>query len=209
MLRRVRNYSRNNERAEQIVDQRQQQQASHQSDPVLSWRVLAGGGPVNSNIQQLPWRNEIKGDSMHILEHLFLVGEFPERAHLLSGLTLEQVRFCPEGASHSIYDELWHAAGYQRYVLDRGDAAGDLYPTAVPEHEHQWHDLVHAFLDGARAATAMGQTPERLALEVEPGVTMADELNSVAVHNAYHLGKIVALRQRIGAWPPKAASDGS
>ena len=28
---------------------------------------------------------------MHILEHLFLVGEFPERAHLLSGLTLEQV----------------------------------------------------------------------------------------------------------------------
>ena len=73
----------------------------------------------------------------------------------------------------------------------------------------QWHDLVRVFLDGARAAAAMGQAPERLALEVEPGVTMADELNSVAVHNAYHLGKIVALRQRIGAWPPTAASDGS
>jgi hypothetical protein len=51
--------------------------------------------------------------------------------------------------------------------------------------------------------------PERLALEVEPGVTMADELNSVAVHNAYHLGKIVALRQRIGAWPPTTAAEGS
>jgi hypothetical protein len=38
---------------------------------------------------------------------------------------------------------------------------------------------------------------------------MADELHSVAVHNAYHLGKIVALRQRIGAWPPKAATDES
>jgi hypothetical protein len=138
-----------------------------------------------------------------------LVGEFPERSHLLSGLTLEQVRLCPEGASHSIYDELWHAAGYQRYVLERGDVVGDLYPTAAPEHDHQWHDLVHAFLDGARAAAAMGQTPERLALEVEPGVTMADELNSVAVHNAYHLGKIVALRQRIGAWPPTEASDAS
>ena len=146
---------------------------------------------------------------MHNLEHLFLVGEFPERAHLLSALTLEQVTLRPDGASHSIYDELWHAAGYQRYVLERGDAVGDLYPTAAPEHEHQWHDLVHAFLDGARAAAAMGQTPERLALEVEPGVTMADELNSVAVHNAYHLGKIVALRQRIGAWPPTATSDGS
>jgi hypothetical protein len=130
---------------------------------------------------------------MHILEHLFLVGEFPPRARLLSGLTLEQVTLCPDGASHSIYEELWHLVGYQQ--------------SAAPESEHEWHDLVRVFLDGARAAAAMGQAPERLALEVEPGVTMADELNSVAVHNAYHLGKIVALRQRIGAWPPAAASD--
>ncbi len=37
---------------------------------------------------------------MHNLEHLFLVGEFPERGFLLSGLTLEQVTLCPDGASH-------------------------------------------------------------------------------------------------------------
>jgi hypothetical protein len=98
---------------------------------------------------------------------------------------------------------------YQQSVIEPGGPAGDFYPSAEPEREHQWHDLVRVFLDGARAAAAMGQAPERLALEVEPGVTMADELNSVAVHNAYHLGKIVALRQRIGAWPPTAASDGS
>ena len=85
--------------------------------------------------------------------------------------------------------------------------AGDLYPTTAPEHEQQWHDLVRLFLDGARAAAALGQTPERLAAEVEPGLTLHDELNSVAVHNAYHLGKIVALRQRMGAWPPAAAPD--
>ena len=40
-------------------------------------------------------------------------------------------------------------------------------------------------------------------------LTLAGELTSVAVHNAYHLGKIVALRQRIGALPPTAASDES
>jgi len=138
-----------------------------------------------------------------------LVGEFPARAHLLSGLTLEQVTLCPDGASHSIYEELWHVVAYQQSVIEPGDPAGDVYPSAAPEHEHQWHDLVRVFLDGARAAAALGQAPERLALEVEPGVTLADELNSVAVHNAYHLGKIVALRQRIGAWPPTAASGGS
>jgi len=106
---------------------------------------------------------------MHNLEHLFLVGEFPARAHLLSGLTLEQVTLCPDGASHSIYEELWHVVGYQQSIIEPGDAVGDLYPSAVPEHEHQWHDLVRVFLDGARAAAAMGQAPERLALEVEPG----------------------------------------
>jgi hypothetical protein len=143
---------------------------------------------------------------VHNLEHLFLVGEFPERAHLLSGLTLEQVTLCPDGASHSIYEELWHVVGYQQSVIMPGEPAGDFYPSAAPEHEHQWHDLVGVFLEGARNAALLGQAPERLALEVEPGVTMADELNSVAVHNAYHLGKIVALRQRIGAWPPPEAS---
>lgn len=141
------------------------------------------------------------------LEHLFLVGEFPERAHLLSGLTLEQVTLRPDGASHSIYDELWHLVGYQQSILEPGTPAGDLYPTAPPEHERQWHDLVRRFLAGARAAADLGQAPARLAAEVEPGVTLADELYSVAVHSAYHFGKIVALRQRIGAWPPKAASD--
>lgn len=145
---------------------------------------------------------------MHILEHLFLVGEFPARARLLSGLTLEQVTLSADGASHSIYEELWHVVAYQQSIVEPGEPTREVYPSAVPKHEHQWHDLVRLFLDGARAAAAMGQTPERLAVEVQPGVTMADELNSVAVHNAYHLGKIVALRQRIGAWPPTEAPDG-
>ena len=146
---------------------------------------------------------------MHILEHLFLTGEFAARDRLLSGLTLEQVTQTPDGASHSIYEELWHVVAYQQSILEPGNPAGDRYPSAKPQHQRQWHDLVQVFLDGAGAAAAMGQTPERLAVELEPGVTMADELNCVAIHNAYHLGKIVALRQRIGAWPPMAASDGS
>jgi len=146
---------------------------------------------------------------MHILEHLFLVGEFPERTRLLSGLTLEQVTLRPDGATHSIYEELWHVVAYQHSVVGSGDPDGDRFPSAAPEHEHQWYDLVQKFLDGARVAAALGQEPERLASELEPGLTLADELNCVALHNAYHFGKIVALRQRIGAWPPMVASDSS
>ncbi len=51
---------------------------------------------------------------MAIWEHLFLTGEFRARVDLLSGLNLEQVTLRPAGASHSIYDELWHAATWQR-----------------------------------------------------------------------------------------------
>lgn len=80
-------------------------------------------------------------------------------------------------------------------------------PNDAVEHERQWHDLVALFLQGARAAAALELEPERLAVELEPGVTLADELHSVAVHSAYHFGKIVALRQRMGAWPPSAESS--
>src|ERR1041384_8834704 len=108
-----------------------------------------------------------RSDSMHILEHLFLTGEFAERARLLSGLTLEQVRMRPDGASHSIYEELWHIVGYQQSILERGDPAAEFYPSAPPEDVQQWHDLIRVFMDGARTAAALGQAPERLALEVE------------------------------------------
>jgi uncharacterized damage-inducible protein DinB len=146
---------------------------------------------------------------MHILEHLFLAGEFAERGRLLSGLTLEQVNLRPEGASHSIYDELWHLVLYQQSIIAPGGAAPqELYPTAPVEGEDQWRQLVQLFMTGARAAADLGEVPARLAAEVEPGVSLADELNCVAVHNAYHFGKIVALRQQIGAWPP-GASDPS
>src|ERR1044072_4007361 len=126
------------------------------------------------------WASEIKSDAMNTLEHLFLVGEFPERAHLLSGLTLEQVTLRPDGASHSIYEELWHVVAYKQSIIAAGDPAGDRYPSAAPEHEHQWHDLVRVFLEGARVAAAMGQAPGRLVLGVEPGGAIAGEPKSRA-----------------------------
>ena len=150
---------------------------------------------------------------MSIWDHLFISGEFRAREELLAGLTLEQVAVRPTGASHSIFEELWHAATVQRYVAEQDEElkavmfGGPRFPSAVPEHEQQWHDLVQDFLEGARAAIAFAQDPGRLAVEVEPGLTMGEELNCLAVHNAYHLGKVVALRQMIGAWPPKAATD--
>ena len=143
---------------------------------------------------------------MTMWKHLFLDGEFSPREQLLSGLTLEQVTQRPGGVSHSIYEELWHVTTWQRIVVERDEVGGEAwldYPSEPPDREQAWRELVAAFLAGAEQAVAWGQSPEKLGMEIDPGVTMADALYSLAVHNAYHMGKIVAIRQMIGAWPPK------
>ena len=37
-------------------------------------------------------------------------------------------------------------------------------------------------------------------------MTVGEQLESFAAHNAYHFGRIVLLRQMLGSWPPP--SDG-
>jgi hypothetical protein len=142
-------------------------------------------------------------------EHLFMDGEFMPRARLLSGLTVEQVSVRPPGFPHTIYEELWHTTKWQSIVVrcDEPAAAayvdeGQQFPSEAPGNERMWEDLVTEFLSGSETAVELGHSREALMKEVRPGVTLAEELESLAVHNAYHLGKIVALRQVIDAWPP-------
>ena len=142
-------------------------------------------------------------------EHLFIDGEFMSRARLLSGLTIEQVSVRPRGLPHTIYEELWHTTKWQSIVVrcDESAAAalidgGQQFPSEAPGNERMWEDLVSEFLAGSETAVELGRSRDALMKEVRPGVTLAEELESLAVHNAYHLGKIVALRQVIDAWPP-------
>jgi hypothetical protein len=142
-------------------------------------------------------------------EQLFIDGEFMSRARLLSGLTVEQVTVRPPGLPHTIYEELWHTTKWQSIVVqcdDRAAAAwmdgGQDFPSEAPGNERIWEDLVTEFLAGSTTAVELGRSSEALMKEAHPGVALADSLESLAVHNAYHLGKIVALRQVIGAWPP-------
>jgi uncharacterized damage-inducible protein DinB len=144
--------------------------------------------------------------------HLFTDGEFMTRERMLSGLTLEQVNERPSAHSHSIYEELWHTTKWQHIVVMRDEdeyakwEANVLYPAEPPASEAEWSALVAEFLAGLEGALGWADSPEKLGTKLDPGVTMADALHSLAVHNAYHLGKIVAIRQAIGAWPPPERS---
>lgn len=149
---------------------------------------------------------------MNTWDQLLLTGEFAPRKHILSGLTLEVISKRPAGAPHSIYEELWHAATWQRIVLDRDKAAyegweqGEQFPSdPAPEDEATWQELVNLFLAYSERAVKLAQNEAWLETDETddlPGFTWRNGLEHLAVHSAYHMGKIVLLRQLLGVWSP-------
>jgi uncharacterized damage-inducible protein DinB len=118
-------------------------------------------------------------------------------------------------ALHSIYDEVWHMAYWQDISLDWIQGK----PTPVPEHAAQgfpanisepWKVLRDRFLAGTQNAAAVANDNEGLNVEVvcptigaaERIMTVREQLESLAAHNAYHLGRVVLLRQLLNNWPP-------
>jgi Tfp pilus assembly protein PilW len=142
-------------------------------------------------------------------KHLLVEGEYAKRYRILSGLNLKDVVFLPAAGMHSIYDELWHTTKWQNIVvnndqeLNKEFEKGKVYPSASPTTQEEWDNLVKEFLDGLNIAMDLTKSDEKLKAEVDPGVTMGDCIDSLAVHTAYHLGKIVAIRQLMNLWPPE------
>lgn len=123
------------------------------------------------------------------------------------------------GAPHTIYEELWHLAFWQEMTLDWVGGIETPYPVhasmGFPEETDReregWEELCERFLRGAHAAAAITNDEGRLQQTVrcpsqpeQPVRTMTvrGQLESLAAHNAYHLGRVVLLRQLLGVWPP-------
>ena len=146
-------------------------------------------------------------------DDLLLSGAFAPREAILRGLSLEQVSEVPAGAPHSIYQELWHAKTVLRTSLDWGRKALESWPLQQhfpdrpePASQSQWEELVAAYLAAAQELVRRSQEPGWLESAdpgyEEYGFTWRDSLEFLAVHSAYHLGRVVLLRQLLGAWPP-------
>lgn len=140
-------------------------------------------------------------------------------AHVVEGLTEELAHAKPTGAPHSIYEELWHIVFWQQVTLDWISGVEtpfpasplDGFPTVQDAEWESWSQLCERFLDGARKAAAAAADEARLEAPVRcpsrPGqdvrvMTVREQLESLGAHNAYHLGRIVLMRQLLGKWPP-------
>ena len=151
-----------------------------------------------------------------------LVGDAAAAApeQVVRGVTEERSRRRPAGSPRSLYEELWHVTFWLERSRDwiggkptpYPASAVDGFPTVLEMERESWAELVQRFLRGLeRAAEAAGEAA-RLEGPVEcpsvPGepmrtMTVREQLENLGAHNSYHLGRMVLLRQMLGAWPPE------
>jgi len=144
---------------------------------------------------------------------------FAPPPHILEGVPEELAHRRQTGAPHSIYEELWHVAFWLRVSLDWANGietpvpvhASEGFPTAAQIVAESWSELRERFLRDLEQAAVLTRDPVRLKQPIRcpslPGVatrvmTVEEQLESLSAHDAYHLGRIVLLRQMAGAWPP-------
>jgi uncharacterized damage-inducible protein DinB len=140
-------------------------------------------------------------------------------AHILEDLTEELALSTVVGSPHNIYAEIWHAAWWQQVMLDRVQGRGTpspahnamSFPDEAAVRAETWANVCKRFLRGADEAAALaGEDDEKLQTVVlcpapwnpARSMTIREQLESFAAHNAYHLGRVVLLRQMLGSWPP-------
>jgi|SRR5580658_303042 uncharacterized damage-inducible protein DinB len=130
----------------------------------------------------------------------------------------------PAGAPHSIYEELWHVVFWQQITLEwisgletpYPKSSLDGFPTVLDMEKEPLGALCERFLGGLNAAVEAANDASLHDREVRcpsrPGqqtrvMTVLEQLQNLAAHNAYHLGRIVLLRQLLGVWPPPSGGD--
>lgn len=146
-------------------------------------------------------------------------------AKILEALNDDVAHRKPEGAPHSIYEELWHLAFWQQVTLNW--VAGvetpfpasprDGFPAVLDAERETWNQLCERFLRGAEQSAAAARNSAELDKQIRcpsrPGqatrvMSVRDQLENLAAHNAYHLGRVVLLRQLMGLWPPPSGGFG-
>lgn len=149
------------------------------------------------------------GFSVNHLQILFTDSEYAEPKRILQGLKLEDVSKRLNDQGHSIYEELYHLVDWQDFMLwriknpdEEKSYSGNGYPpTQAPASKAEWTGLVKQSLKGIKEAIKLaGQTKQWDVVLRGAEDTVRERLSKLAVHNAYHFGKIVMLRQHLGVW---------
>ena len=161
---------------------------------------------------------------MNELQHLISSdGAFTPPSRIIDGISGELWNARPDGVSHSIAEELWHVVYWLEHFLSWARCEFLPYPASSEEGwrtfgsmtPDEWNSLLSRFRQGLDDACNLAAAPIAVlsgkeATCEEPGggrLTVYDVLINIAVHNAYHLGRVVQLRQILRIWPPPGGGD--
>jgi uncharacterized damage-inducible protein DinB len=119
------------------------------------------------------------------------------------------------GSPHSVWELVEHIRLAQRDILDFCRNASyvapawphDYWPpTPAPRAPAAWNASLTGYRRDLRALQRLVRDRSRPLEATTPhgsGQTYLHEVLLVIDHTAYHVGEIVALRQRLGAWPKR------
>lgn len=142
----------------------------------------------------------------------------------VEGVPLEAAGRLVLAFPNSIFGLVFHMAYWMDYeeARIRGEAppypehAEESWPASpAPRDEAEWMQVVARFRAGLATLDRLAAQPSsegerRVALTsgtTNQGDTVRDIVWQTLVHNSYHLGQVVVLRQALGAWPPPAGRD--
>jgi len=117
----------------------------------------------------------------------------------------------PPSAPHSIYQLLKHMSYWQNWVLQWLDgkdpaipkhAASSWAPQIGPANANEWKQAVSDFHEDLKKLEMLAGTVDLLGRMGR--TSRLRMLHTIASHNSYHAGQVVALRQLLGKWPPPA-----
>ena len=117
-----------------------------------------------------------------------------------------------DGLPHSIFQIANHLIYWQDVFLSglaetsmTGPAhASDSWPGEVePASEQQWVQTVDRFRAGLEKAHEAVLAEDPLgSIPAHEATKRISVLNSIALHNSYHVGQVALIRQLLGSWPP-------
>ncbi len=91
-----------------------------------------------------------------------------------------------------------------------GDWTQNAYFVVAPSWSAgEWDALAQTFVNGIDACVALTEQEgmiDQPFLWGQHEMTVGSVLLSMAVHNGYHFGQIVLLRQMLGDWPPEGGA---
>ena len=140
-----------------------------------------------------------------------------EQAHVgfeksVAEMPLEKAGVRPEGAPHSVWEEMEHLRITLWDILEFSRDAKHVSPPwpegywpkeHAPKNKAAWEETLSAFRRDMKAMVALVKDEGTDLFAKIPhgdGQTVLREALLVADHNAYHLGQLVLVRKILGCW---------